>query len=116
MECNDLDSILNVHNRYISKIYDRCFLHSSAFVLKDAVFKILKSAIVLYKYCTNHVEHPERKIFILETSVLKSMEENYAKRHQFLAKTLKAMTEKRNVPHLDGLAAALLHSCPAVVF
>ena len=114
MECNDLDSILNVHNRYISKIYDRCFLHSSASVLKDAVFKILKSAMVLYKYCTKHVADPE-KIFILETNVLKSMEENYAKRHQFLAKTLKAMTEKHNVPHLDGLVAALLHSCPAVV-
>lgn len=115
MECNDLDSILNVHNRYISKIYDRCFLHSSASVLKDAVFKILKSAMVLYKYCTKHVADPE-KIFILETNVLKSMEENYAKRHQFLAKTLKAMTEKHNVPHLDGLVAALLHSCPTVVF
>ena len=37
MQCQDLDGILDVHNRYISKIYDRCFLHPSASVLKGNI-------------------------------------------------------------------------------
>merc|ERR1719323_570781 len=35
VECADLDSILNVHDQYISKIYNRCFLHPSASLLKE---------------------------------------------------------------------------------
>ena len=45
---------------------------------------------------------------------LTSLEEDYARCHQFLASTLNTMTQKRNVPHLDGLAASLVHSCPSV--
>lgn len=116
VECTDLDSILSVHNEYISKVHSRCFLHPSAAILKETVFKVLKSANLLHKYCTQHVKDPSStEYFIMETSTLKSLEENYAKRHQFLATTLNSMTEKRHVPHLDGLAAALLHSCPSVV-
>jgi hypothetical protein len=116
MECNDLDAILGVHNRYIERIYDRCFLHPSASVLKEAVFKVLRSALLLHKYCSIHIKSPNKSgTFIMETSTLKSLEENYAKRHQFLASTLRSMTQKRNVPHLDGLSAALLHSCPSVI-
>ena len=37
MQCQDLDGILDVHNRYISKIYDRCFLHPSASVIKGTI-------------------------------------------------------------------------------
>ena len=40
-------------------------------------------------------------------------EEKYRKCHLFLAKTLQSMTKKRKVPHLEGLAVALLYSCPA---
>ena len=108
---------LKLISRKISVIFPlfRCFLHPSASLLKETVFKVLKSAMVLHKYCTQYVQDPKAGVFIMETSALKSLEENYAKRHQFLATTLKSMTEKRHVPHLDGLAAALLHSCPAVV-
>ena len=42
MQCQDLDGILDVHNRYISKIYDRCFLHPSASVLKGNMSKSTK--------------------------------------------------------------------------
>ena len=114
MECDDLDAILDVHNRYIHRIYDRCFLHSSASLLKECVFKVLKSAMVLYKHCETHIQSPKRDVFIIDNSSLKSLEENYARRHQFLATTLRSMTQKRNIPHLDGLSAALLHSCPEV--
>ena len=115
MECHDLDAILKVHNGYIQKIYDRCFLHPSASILKEAVIKVLKSAVILYKYCKSHLENPSQEYFIMKEDTLRSLEENYAKRHQFLASTLKSMTQKRNVIHLEGLAAALLHSFPTIV-
>ena len=119
IQCQDLDGILDVHNRYISKIYDRCFLHPSASVLKEAVFKVLKSALILHKCCSDHMKNPNRskkgQEFILNAETLTSLEQNYAKRHQFLATTLHSMTQKRNVLHLEGLAAALLHSFPTVV-
>ena len=47
-----------------------------------------------------------------EERTLVAMEETYVRSHQFLASTLESMTAKRNVPHLDSLAAALVHSCP----
>ena len=53
--------------------------------------------------------------FMLNAKTLTSLKQNYAKRHQFLATTLHSMTQKRNVLHLEGLAAALLHSFPTVV-
>ena len=119
MQCQDLDGILDVHNRYISKIYDKCFLHPSASVLKDAVIKVLQSALILHKHCTDHLKNQDQrkkcKDFILSTDSLVSLEQSYARRHQFLATTLHSMTQKRNVLHLEGLAAALLHSFPTVV-
>jgi hypothetical protein len=51
---------------------------------------------------------------LINVETLTKLEENYARSHQFLASTLNEMTQKRNVPHLNGLAAALAHSCPSV--
>ena len=53
--------------------------------------------------------------FILNAETLTSLEQNYAKRHQFLATTLHCMIQKQSVLHLEGLGAALLHSFPTVV-
>ena len=83
--------------------------------MKEAVFKVLKSALLLQEYCSNYIKNPGKKGFIMEVKTLQKMEENYARRHQFLATTLRSMTEKRCVPHLDGLSAALLHSCPSII-
>ena len=115
LECHDLDAILKVHNDYIYKIHNRCFLQSKAAVLKDAIFKVLNSAMILYSSCKKFVRNPSSEIFIMPDDKLEYLEVNYAKRHQFLASTLQSMTQKRNVIHLEGLAAALLHSCPSVV-
>ena len=88
-------------------------------LFSEAVFKVLKSALILHKCCSDHMKNPNRgrkgQEFILNAETLTSLEQNYAKRHQFLATTLHSMTQKRNVLHLEGLAAALLHSFPTVV-
>ncbi len=118
-ECSDLDAILIAHNEYIERIFDRCFLHSSAAVLREAVLKVLNIANVLHKHCSAHLrpsstKTPRRRHFIVDSRTLTALEENYARCHQFLASTLRSMTQKRNVPHLDCLAAALLHSYPVI--
>ena len=105
-ECRDLDQIISVHDAYIDRIHDRCFLHSSAKVLRDAVGKVLKLCMDLLELCR---ATPVPKV---RMRTMTRLEETYVRSHQFLASTLDSMTRRRNVPHLDGLAAALLHSCP----
>ena len=57
---------------------------------------------------------PPRREVLISVDTLARLEENYSRTHQFLASTLSGMTSKRNVPHLNGLAATLVHSCPSV--
>lgn len=38
-QCSDLDQILAAHSEYLGRIFDRCFLHPSARVLREAVTK-----------------------------------------------------------------------------
>ncbi len=40
-DCADLDQILRAHGEYLARVFDRCFLHSSARVLREAVFRVL---------------------------------------------------------------------------
>ena len=104
--CEDFDQIIETHSEFISGVYDRCFLHQSAKVLRDAVVKVLNIGLELGTFCRDLSQYDEGR--------MERMEVNYARTHTFLASTLRSMTQKRNVPHLDGLAAALIYSCPVV--
>ena len=122
----DLDEIIRAHASYISRIHDRCFLHPSVRILREAVAKVNNIDHVLLispiqflflqvldvcrrlaAFCAmfGGPEKPEEKALV-------AMEETYVRSHQFLASTLESMTAMRNVPHLDSLAAALVYSCP----
>ena len=50
-ECKDLDELLEAHFNYIQRIHDRCFFHSSAKVLKEAVLKIMRLTNELHNLC-----------------------------------------------------------------
>ena len=104
-KATDLDMILATHSNYLQRIYDRCFLHPSASMLREAVVMVLGIGLELQQAA--HSDLP------IHTSTITAWEEKYSKCHKFLATTLQAMTAKRKLPHLDGLAIALLHSCPA---
>ena len=145
---NDLDDIILSHNKYIERIHDRCFLHQSAGVLREAVIKVLNTCLDLHKYVSQFVnDYNELTIIpseidnsdesdidlqslkakqyhlykstislgpdlLISDKLLCNFEANYFRSHQFLATTLRSLSQKRNVPHLEGLAAALLHSVP----
>jgi len=100
----DLDMILSIHQEYLGRIYDRCFLHESASMLREAVLMVLGIGQELQQATTSNLP--------IHTRTLTTWEEKYSKCHKFLATTLQAMTAKRKLPHLEGLAIALLHSCP----
>ncbi len=51
---------------------------------------------------------------LISTKKIIKLEEGYSQNHQFLASTLNAKISMRNVPYLEGLVAALTHSCPSV--
>jgi len=100
----DLDMILSIHQEYLGRIYDRCFLHESASMLREAVLMVLGIGQELQQATTSNLP--------IHTRTLTTWEEKYSRCHKFLATTLQAMTAKRKLPHLEGLAIALLHSCP----
>eukprot|EP00092_Neocalanus_flemingeri_P037301 GFUD01040623.1.p1 GENE.GFUD01040623.1~~GFUD01040623.1.p1 ORF type:complete len:962 (+),score=214.69 GFUD01040623.1:57-2942(+) len=101
----DLDMILAVHQTYLQRIYDRCFLHPSASMLREAVVMVLGIGLELQQAALSDLP--------IHTRTITGWEEKYSKCHKFLASTLQTMTAKRKLPHLEGLAIALLHSCPA---
>jgi len=101
----DLDMILSVHQNYLQQIHDRCFLHQSVSMLREAVNMVLIIGVELRQCVVSGLPIHSRQLI--------GWEEKYRKCHLFLAKTLQSMTKKRKVPHLEGLAVALLYSCPA---
>ncbi len=107
--CSDLDQILRAHGLHLNRVYDRCFLHSSAGVLREAVLKVFSVCHRLAELCSSSGMASASDAF---EEKLSACERDYSRSHQFLSSTLTSMTQRRNVPHLDGLAAALAHSCP----
>jgi len=104
-EARDLDMILAVHQEYLDRIHDRCFLHPSAGMLREAVVMVLGLGVELHQATTSSLP--------IHTRTLLAWEERYVRCHTFLASTLQAMTSRRKLPHLEGLTVALLHSCPS---
>ena len=109
--------ILQVHQDYLNRIHDRCFLHPSASMLREAVSLVLLLGVELRDATLSDLP--------IHTSTLLAWEEKYTRCHTFLASTLQvsggifflidpsvqAMTSRRKIPHLEGLTVALLHSC-----
>merc|ERR1712183_629616 len=47
LSATDLDQIISVHQLYLTRIYDRCFLHSSVSTLREAVLMVLNIGLEL---------------------------------------------------------------------
>ena len=105
LAATDLDQIISVHQLYLHRIYDRCFLHPSVSTLREAVLMVLNIGLELRRSVVSGLPVHSRTVV--------AWEEKYRKCHIFLASTLKSMTKKMKVPHLEGLAVTLLHSCPS---
>ena len=66
----DLDDIIQSHNKYIERIHDRCFLHQSASVLREAVVKVLNTCLDLHKLVAQFVsDYHELKFISSETHI-----------------------------------------------
>ena len=103
----DLDMIRQVHQEYLDRIHDRCFLHPSASMLREAVAMVLSLGLELQQAALSSLP--------IHTHTILAWEEKYSRCHNFLASTLQTMTARRKLPHLEGLTVALLHSCPSNV-
>ncbi len=103
----DLDGILSAHDEHMARVSDRCFLHPTARALREAVDRVLGVCLRLSRLC--------RDLDLASFDVgLVECEATYARSHQFLASALGSITRRQNVPHLNGLSAALAHSCPKI--
>ena len=90
---------------YLTTIHDRCFLHPGVSMVRAAVERVLGLGLELQQAVNTGLP--------LSETVVAGWEERYSRCHQFLVNTLQSITAKRSLPHLEGLAAALHHSCPA---
>ena len=75
-------------------------------MLREAVTMVLGIGLELQQASISNLP--------IHTRTLTVWEEKYSKCHRLLTTTLQAMTVKKKLPHLEGLALAiaLLHSCP----
>ncbi len=71
----DLDDILATHCSYVGRVYDRCFLHPSVRVLREAVLKVLALCERLRGFCVAGDGVPA-------AAEMEAMEETYVRSHQ----------------------------------
>jgi len=102
-KATDLDMLINVHQLYLTKIHDTCFLHPEVRMLKEAINMILGICIEFHTGISKRSIH---------SGAITNWEDKYARCHNFLSTVLNEMVRKKKLPHLEGLASALLHSCP----
>ena len=69
-----------VHQDYLNRIHDRCFLHPSASMLREAVNLVLLLGVELRDATLSDLP--------IHTRTLLAWEEKYARCHTFLASTL----------------------------
>ena len=71
---------LQVHQEYLNRIHDRCFLHPSASMLREAVNLVLLLGVELRDATLSDLP--------IHTRTLLAWEEKYTRCHTFLASTL----------------------------
>jgi len=108
----DLDRVIKTYKKHLEMVADRCFLHPSAARLREAVDAALAVCLRLADSVSAGEDEEEDACGLPSAAALARMEESYSRSHQFLSSVLTATTRARSVPHLEGLAAALAHSCP----
>jgi len=101
----DLSMLIEVHDTYLNRIHDRCFLHPGVRMLKEAISMVLNICLEVHT-CVQEGSAS------LHSRSIHAWEDKYARCHNFLSSTLTSMVRKSKLPHLEGLAAALAHSCP----
>ena len=69
-----------MHQEYLNRIHDRCFLHPSASMLREAVNLVLNLGVELRDATLSDLP--------IHTRTLLAWEEKYARCHTFLASTL----------------------------
>ncbi|XP_034945517.1 gamma-tubulin complex component 5 [Chelonus insularis] len=102
---DDLDSIIQLHNNYLNKVYEHC--------LQTAQFEDIISTINdLLKMCAHIRKRWERGIKQLMPNDLDLMESNYTKYHTYLALALHNAVQHKEANYLAGLASAFNCSMP----
>ncbi|KZS15294.1 putative Grip128 [Daphnia magna] len=98
-----LGQIIDSHQEYVISIHKQCLQQPSGAFLRDAINEVLSIAREVVIAWKNG----------LELEKLNKLEENYVRHHQFVAAVLGTDSVHSMLPHVETLAAALIHSCPA---
>ncbi|KAI9552524.1 hypothetical protein GHT06_022890 [Daphnia sinensis] len=98
-----LGQVIDSHQEYVTSIHKQCLQQPSGAFLRDAINEVLsisREVVIAWKNG-------------LELEKLNKLEENYLRHHQFVAAVLGTDSAHSMLPHVETLAAALIHSCPA---
>lgn len=102
-KATDLDQIIDIHGKYVSKIHERCLLHKKVKFLKEAVMKVLNLILIFQKRWDQGIDEISLKI-------IEDMETEFSRCIQFLASFLNNVIKRGSFPHLESLAFALATS------
>ncbi|KAJ8299061.1 hypothetical protein KUTeg_023121 [Tegillarca granosa] len=80
-KATDLDQIIDIHGKYVSKIHERCLLHKKVKFLKEAVMKVLNLILIFQKRWDQGIDEISLKI-------IEDMETEFSRCIQFLASFL----------------------------
>ncbi|ELU14965.1 hypothetical protein CAPTEDRAFT_227879 [Capitella teleta] len=98
----DLQDVLVSHQRYLTRIHDRCLLHQRAQFIHQIVIKILNMALVF-------AGSWQQGITTVSLKSLKSLEEEFSKCLQFLSSFLNNYMKRGSFPHLESFAFGLFN-------
>lgn len=97
----DLESILSLHNTYITTISDHCFLNQKASMVYQAIVNVLDQGVRL-RQCWERGVTSAR--LVREVEVL---EEEFSRCCHFLVSCLNNTVQRSALPHLEALAFSL---------
>ncbi|XP_046383710.1 gamma-tubulin complex component 5 isoform X2 [Ischnura elegans] len=85
-EACDLDSIIQVHEKYVEVMYQQCLQTKNSEIIKMAIIRVLDISMVLCKLW----KQPD----IITPMQLYDMESQYIRHHVFLARVLESVTNR----------------------
>ncbi|XP_014467544.1 PREDICTED: gamma-tubulin complex component 5 isoform X2 [Dinoponera quadriceps] len=102
-QADNLDTIISVHNEYLSKVHEHCLLTEEFEDLMTTINNMIEM-------CAHVRDRWSRRILLAEE--LNVMEHSYTKYHTYLALALHNAVQHKDADYLTGLSSAFNCSMP----
>jgi gamma-tubulin complex component 5 len=91
-EVDDIDSLADIHRRYVNKIHDRCLLNERASYVKEAIHRSLSLALILaFKL--------QKGAQCISEETVDQIDRDFQQCNQFLVSFLSSLVQRGSYPH-----------------